>query len=42
MYYQEDIEELKKATEVLYVDYVSDKELTVFTNLDSEDFYEAK
>lgn len=39
---QEDTDELKKAAETLYDDYKSDKELTAFTNLDFEDFYEAK
>jgi len=31
-----------EATEKLYSDYLSDKELTAFTELDFEDFYEAK
>jgi len=39
---QEDTNELKRAADKLYVDYKSDKELTAFTNLDFEDFYEAK
>jgi len=39
---QEDINERKKAAEDLLVDYKSDKELTAFTNIDFEDFYEAK
>ena len=39
---QEDINELKKAADELLVDYKTDKELTAFTNIDFEDFYEAK
>lgn len=31
-----------EAAEKLYSDYLSDKELTAFTELDFEDFYEAK
>ncbi len=33
---------LKKAADVLYVNYKTDKELTEFTNLDFENFYEAR
>ena len=33
---------LKKAAERLYEDYLNDKELTVFTQLDCEDFYETR
>ena len=33
---------LKKAAERLYKDYLNDKELTVFTQLDCEDFYETR
>ena len=33
---------LKTAAERLYADYVNDENLTVFTQLDSEDFYEAR
>ena len=33
---------LEKAAESLYSNYINDKELTSFTNLDFEDFYEAK
>ena len=39
---QEDTNAMKKAADSLYADYTSDKELTAFTNLDFEDFYEAK
>lgn len=39
---QEDANLLKKAADSLLVDYKSDKELTAFTNIDFEDFYEAK
>lgn len=34
---QEDANLLKKAADSLFVDYKSDKELTVFTNIDFED-----
>jgi len=33
---------LEKAAEHLYDDYVTDENLTVFTQLDCEDFYEAR
>jgi len=33
---------LKKAAECLYEDYLKDKELTIFTQLDCEDFYETR
>ncbi len=33
---------LKKAVDVLLHDYVNDKDLTAFTSLDIENFYEAK
>jgi hypothetical protein len=33
---------LEEAAEFLYEDYKSDKNLTEFTQLDGEDFYEAK
>ena len=36
---QEDTKLLRKAAEVLCMDYNSDKELTGFTNIDYEDFY---
>lgn len=37
---QEDKYQLEKAAEALLPDYVSDLELTIFSNLDYEDFYE--
>lgn len=39
---QENKNQLKKAADSLYADYKTDKELTTFTDLDLEDFYEAK
>ena len=33
---------LELAAERLYVDYMTDENLTVFTQLDYEDFYEAR
>jgi len=33
---------LEEAAELLYEDYKNDKNLTVFTQLDGENFYEAK
>jgi len=33
---------LNKAADFLYKDYLNDKELTVFTQLDCEDFYETR
>lgn len=39
---QEDANEMKKAADALYLDYTTDKELTAFTNLDFEDFYETR
>jgi hypothetical protein len=33
---------MSKAADALLMDYSSNKELTVFTNLDYEDFYEAR
>ena len=35
-------DQMKKAADELYEDYLSDKELTAFTNLDFEDFYETR
>lgn len=35
-------DQMTKAADELYEDYLSDKELTVFTNLDFENFYEAR
>jgi len=34
--------QMKKAAEMLYDDYTTDSELTVFSDLDYADFYEAK
>lgn len=34
--------QMQLAAEALYEDYASDKELTAFTQLDLEDFYEAR
>ena len=39
---QEDANQMKKAVNKLYEDYKSDKELTEFTDIDFEDFYEAR
>ena len=39
---QEDTNQMKKAADTLYTNYKSDKELTVFTILDFEDFYETR
>ena len=33
---------MKKAVERLYEDYLTDNDLTVFTQLDCEDFYETR
>ena len=33
---------MTRAAEVLYADYVGNKELTVFNGLDLDNFYEAK
>jgi tRNA(Ser,Leu) C12 N-acetylase TAN1 len=38
----EDSDQMKKAADALLSDYISDNELTVFTNLDFESFYEAR
>jgi len=38
----EEQQPLEKAAESLYEDYCNDKELTVFTQLDCEDFYETR
>jgi len=35
-------DQMAKAPDELYEDYLSDKELTAFTNLDIENFYEAR
>lgn len=39
---QEDEDQMKRAAEDLYEDYLTDKELTAFTNLDFENFYETR
>jgi hypothetical protein len=39
---QENTNQLQNAAEELYADYTSDKELTAFTNIDFEDFYETR
>lgn len=39
---QEDISQMEKAASELYQDYTRDKELTAFTDLDFENFYEAR
>ncbi len=39
---QEDNNIMKKAADTLFSDYKTDKELTAFSNLDFEDFYETK
>ncbi|OFX19950.1 MAG: hypothetical protein A2033_19080 [Bacteroidetes bacterium GWA2_31_9] len=39
---QEDKNQLEAASKALYLDYLNDKELTAFTNLDFENFYEAR
>jgi hypothetical protein len=38
----EETNQLRNAADKLYTDYLSDKELTVFTNLDFENFYETR
>lgn len=39
---QTDEDQMKLAADTLYVDYKNDKELTVFSGLDFEGFYEAR
>ena len=39
---QEEANQMKIAAEQLYTDYVSDAELTAFSSLDLENFYEAR
>ena len=39
---KEEYNELRHAANVLYSNYKNDKELTIFTNLDFESFYEAR
>jgi hypothetical protein len=38
----EEQQPLEKAATCLYADYLNDKELTIFTQLDCEDFYETR
>lgn len=39
---QEDTNLMKKAADALSEDYQTDKELTIFTNIDFEDIYETR
>ena len=39
---QEDTNLMKKAANMLLLDYKTDSELTAFNNIDYDDFYEAK
>jgi len=39
---EESQNQMKLAADELYEDYVNDKELTIFTSLDLENFYETK
>ena len=39
---QEEESQMKKATDELHADYQNDKELTIFTDVDFENFYEAR
>ncbi len=39
---QEEEDQMKKGADELYEDYLTDKELTAFTNLDFENFYETR
>jgi hypothetical protein len=39
---QEDKIQLTNAAEELYVEYKTDKELTIFSNIDFDDFYETR
>ena len=39
---QEEKDQMKNAVDSLYKDYENDNELTAFTNLDFEDFYETR
>jgi len=39
---QEEKDQMKKAVDKLYNDYKNDKELTAFTDIDFEDFYETR
>jgi len=39
---RDECSQMKKAAELLYPDYTTDAELTVFSDLDYADFYEAR
>jgi len=39
---EEDVNQMNLAAESLYSEYTSNEELTAFTDLDFEEFYEAK
>ncbi|WP_026999332.1 hypothetical protein [Eisenibacter elegans] len=39
---EEEAEEMKKAADALYGDYLNDTELTAFSGLDFESFYETR
>lgn len=39
---EEEEDQMKQAADELYADYLSDGELTAFTNLDFENFYETR
>ena len=39
---KEDNNQMKQAADLLLTDYKSDTNLTIFTNLDYEDFYETR
>ena len=39
---QEEENQMKRAADELYEDYLTDQELTSFTNLDLESFYETR
>ena len=39
---QQENNQMSIAAEEMYSDYITDKELTIFTNIDFEEFYEAK
>ncbi|MCX6266329.1 MAG: hypothetical protein NTW16_03100 [Bacteroidetes bacterium] len=39
---QEDSAQMRNAADALFSDYKSDKELTIFTDIDFENFYEAR
>ena len=39
---QEEKDQINQAVDTLYDDYKNDKELTAFTNIDFDDFYETR